>query len=207
MRTVDKREAMEEDLNCILIESHTFSFRQIPALKSEREWPFCWGASCVPALCDVQGQYTVPLDQKTSESVNCCCNNAIQQTTSGLSNHSFLLMYPRVCGSPGQLEVGRSRLGLAEWCCLKLWIQPVLALSEVWLISTPHVFIPGPRLRGMQIARRSSLSIREKSDTSETSQGLGLELVPTHFCQYTTGPRKSHGRARSQGVETTPHPR
>lgn len=37
MRAADERQAMEEDLNCILIESHTFSFRQISALKSKKE--------------------------------------------------------------------------------------------------------------------------------------------------------------------------
>lgn len=46
MRTVDKRDATEEDLNCILIESHTFSFTQIPSLKSKRQWCLYWGTFC-----------------------------------------------------------------------------------------------------------------------------------------------------------------
>lgn len=77
-----------------------------------------------------------------------------------------------------------------------------MALSEVWLISTPHVFIPGPRLRGMQIARRSSLSIREKSDTSETSQGLGLELVP--IISANTPLEVTQQRPKLRGGDYTP---
>lgn len=46
MRTVDKRETMEEDLHCILIESHTFS-----QPSSQKESDLSAGVLPVPLPC------------------------------------------------------------------------------------------------------------------------------------------------------------
>lgn len=125
MRTVDKRETMEEDLHCILIESHTFC-----QPSSQKESGLSAGVLPVPLPC---------LVSKVNIRWHSIRRRMYQLTVAALmsfnlySNHAFFTSV-----SVGQLRVGGTRKDWAGQLYLKLWMHLALALTAVWLVSTPQ---------------------------------------------------------------------